>query len=346
MKEEPVFFESDGLRLAGVIRLPDHLVEPVPGVLLVHGSLEQDRDGNLLETRDGKAVLKKNFFLEIARRLCDAGFAAFSWDRRGYGESARSTEHRGYLADVRDTKAALDCLSRQKGINPQRIAVLGQSAGVYTACRLAREDRRPAAYILQGGLFRNYEEMMAFNYQRVVDYASRSPEHLSWVEEHDLYGLMIGLNLKEIESRARKGIMDHELSYRGQTWRLYHDPTCYSEELAPSRQFRYLNKPALVIHGGCDMNVPVEDAKRVFEEMRAGGNRDVEIAIIPGADHSFQLAAEDEDLRLRERMSLQSFLRPYSDLYFAAVIGFLKRILMEDLKSSRLGGAIVRDEFF
>jgi dipeptidyl aminopeptidase/acylaminoacyl peptidase len=333
LKEEAVFFESDGLRLAGVLRLPDHLEEPVPAILLVHGSLEQDRDGNLLETRDGKAVLKKNFFLEIAFRLCSAGFAAFSWDRRGYGESERPHEHKGYLADVRDTKAALDCLCRQKSINPQRVAVLGQSAGVYTACLLAREDQRPMAYILQGGLFCDYEEMMAFNYQRVVDYATRSPEHLSWVEEHDLYGLMIGLNFKEIESRAREGIVDHELSYKGRTWKLYHDPTCYSEELAPSRQFRYISKPALVIHGGCDLNVPVEDVKRVYEEIRARGNHEVELTIIPGVDHSFQLAATDEDLRLRERMSLQSFRRPYSDLYFAAVIGFLKRISMGGLGS-------------
>jgi dipeptidyl aminopeptidase/acylaminoacyl peptidase len=327
MKEKLVFFESDGLRLAGVLRLPDHSDGPIPAVLLVHGSLEQDRDGNLLKTRDGKAVYKKNFFREIARRLCDAGFAAFSWDRRGYGESEQPHEPKGYLADVRDATAALDCLCTQEEIDPHRIAILGQSAGVYTACLLARDDHRPAAYVLQGGLFRDYGEMMAFNYLRVANYATRSSEHLSWVEEHDLYGLMIGLNLQEIESLAIKGEVEHELHYKGRSWMLYHDPTCYSEELAPSRQFRYINRPTMVVHGACDLNVPVEDAAQVYEDLKSRGNDQVELKIIPGVDHSFQLAAEDEDLRLRERMSLESFRRPYSDLYFAAVIGFLKREL-------------------
>ena len=86
MKEREIVFESDKLRLAGMLRVPDQgLMFPV--VLLVHGSLEQDRDGNLLAKRDGKPAFKKNFFIEIARRLCASGYAAFSWDRRGCGMS-------------------------------------------------------------------------------------------------------------------------------------------------------------------------------------------------------------------------------------------------------------------
>jgi len=57
------------------------------------------------------------------------------------------------------------------------------------------------------------------------------------------------------------------------------------------------------------------------------GNRDVELAIIPGVDHSFQEVPDDEDLRLRERMNLESFHRPYSNAYFQVLESFLNRSL-------------------
>ncbi len=328
MIERETIFESQGLDLAGVLRYPDLHETKVPAVLLVHGSLEQDRDGNLLQKRDGRPAYKKNFFLEISRRLCSAGFATFSWDRRGFGESDKPQRPASYLDDVADALAALQALSLQTDIiNPLRIAVLGQSAGVYTACLMAKEDNRPKAYVLQGGLFSDYEKMMDFNYGRLVDYASRSGECLKWIEETDLIGLAIGHNLKGIVERAKIGEDEQEISYKGLKWRLHHDPTCYQEDYAPSRQFRYIRKPALVIHGGCDMNVPVGDAFHIEKELRAGGNRVPHLAIIPNADHSFQVVPEDEELRLRERISLESFRRPYTELYFRILIDFLKYFL-------------------
>jgi len=310
-----------------VLRYPDNSIGRAPAVLLVHGSLEQDRDGNLLERRDGKAVFKKNFFLEISRQLCAAGFSTFSWDRRGFGESERQELWGGYLADAQDARTALDALCSQDIVDWERIAILGQSAGVYTACLLAKEDLRPKAYVLQGGLFRDYGKMMEFNYLRPVNYASKSPDNLAWVEENDPYGLMIGLNLKEIGARARRGEVDQELCYKGKTWKMQHDPTCYLPEFSISRQFKFIKKPTLIIHGACDLNVPVEDSFMVEKELVAHGNEDVERVIIQAADHSFQAVPKDEDLRLRERMSLESFRRPYKEEYFQAVIDFLRRRL-------------------
>jgi len=77
MIERTTMFESAGLNLAGVLRYPEIQDARIPAVLMVHGSLEQDRDGNLLQKRDGKLAFKKNFFLEISKRLCLPGFATF-----------------------------------------------------------------------------------------------------------------------------------------------------------------------------------------------------------------------------------------------------------------------------
>jgi hypothetical protein len=321
MKEREIFFDSEGLQLAGVLRTPEQGGR-FPAVLLVHGSLEQDRDGNLLAKREEKPAYRKNLFLEIARRLCAAGFAAFSWDRRGCGRSEGGTGD--VFAQSRDAIAALHALQSQEEVDSQRIAVLGQSAGVYTACLLAREECGPKAYVLQGGLFRDYAEMMAFNYERVARYAASSPENLAWVEENDLCSLIIGLNLNQIESQAKEGKREHDIAYKGKIWKFHHDPTCYLPEYAPSGQFKHIKKPALIMHGECDLNVPVGDAKLIKDELIKNGNQNVDLVIIPGADHSFQEIAEDLDLRLRERMSLESCKRPYCSAYFQTLLDFLK----------------------
>jgi len=127
--------------------------------------------------------------------------------------------------------------------------------------------------------------------------------------------------------RARRGETEQVISYNGRTVKLHHDPTCYQEEYAPARQFRYIQKPTLVIHGACDLNVPTEDAFQIEKELRARGNLSSRVVIIPNADHSFQVVPDDEELRLRERMSLESFRRPYSELYFQVLTDFLERVL-------------------
>ncbi len=323
MKEREIIFDSGGQRVSGLLRLPDQGIRS-PAVLLVHGSLEQDRDGNLLVKRDGKPAFKKNFYLEIARKLCEAGYAAFSWDRPGFGKSEGQAGD--VFAQARDARAALQALQSQEEIDSQRIAVLGQSAGVYTACLLARENPEVCSYILQGGLFRDYREMMAFNYDRVARYARSCPENLAWVEENDLWSLIIGLNLDKIEKAAMEGRTVHDLVYKGKTWKLHHDPSCYLPENAPSSQFRHIKKPALIVHGEYDLNVPVEDAVSLRDYLEKRGNKEVEMAIIPGVDHSFQEVPDDGDLRLRERMSLESFHRPYSSTYFQVLEDFLRKV--------------------
>jgi dipeptidyl aminopeptidase/acylaminoacyl peptidase len=139
--------------------------------------------------------------------------------------------------------------------------------------------------------------------------------------------LVMGLNISALEEGAKRGEVEHDLSYKGRTWRLRHDPICYLPKYAPKNQFGYIKKPTLIIHGACDLNVPTDDAFMIERVLRDHGNDDLELAIIPEADHSFQEIAESEDQRLKERMSLESFRRPYREEYFKALASYLRRRL-------------------
>lgn len=352
MKEKKLVFQSD-VKLTGVLRYPDPESFPssgkVPAVLLNHGTLEHDRDGNMLGHPDGRKLPERNFFLEISRQFCSAGFATFSWDKRGVRES--EGDKNDALSLVRDSGTALDVLRTQDIIDEERVAIYGQSAGVYTTCLLAknlleRSDPGTRAFILSGGLYRDCMEMLAFNYLRPVEYARRSPEHRKWVEENDLFGLVLGSNLDLRKKALLEGKNKYRVSYGSREWTIPLDPLFADPKYAPSKQFRYIRKPALIIHGACDLNVPVEDAYMVEKELerngeknserngwgngeRSGGNNgvDVELAIIGGADHSFQEVPADEDERLRERMSLECLRRPYRQEYFDTMVDFLRRVL-------------------
>ena len=327
-----VTFNSDGLRLKGVLRSPDRTSGIVPGILLIHGSLEQDRDGNLLKTKDGRKIFRKNFFLQISRKLCHAGFATFAWDRRGFGESQGPPGD--YFTEVKDARAALDVLCSQEDVDDNRVIVFGQSAGVYVASLLAAEEERPSAYILSGGLFSDYKDMMMFNYHRVRDYAMKSPINLKWAEENDPWGLVLGINLDRMFTAIENGEKEFRMDYKGDTWTFPVDKRIYASEMAPKNQFRHINKPTLVIHGVTDLNVPVGDAWEIEKELGIHGNREVETVIIPNADHSFQQAPHDEEIRLKERMSLSSFKRPYRKEYFGKMIDFLNRRLEYGIETS------------
>lgn len=323
MQEETIQFFCDGLKLEGVLRYPNSIPKPVPTMLIIHGSMEHNRDGNMLKTPDNKKIYPKNMFLEISRRICKEGFATFSWDKRGFGKSEGPSGD--YFSQARDAKAAFDVLSSRKDIvDANRIVIFGQSAGVLVACLFAKDDNRPYKYVLSGGLYSEYKDMMSFNYHRARDYAKTSPENLKWVEQNDLWGLVLGINLDRMFEAILKGKNKFVMNYKGQTWNRRLDLKTYSPENSCKNQFKYIKKPTLIIHGDADLNVPVQDAPKIKKELNRNENKNVRLVIIKNADHSFQQAAPDWDTRMRERMSLSSFKRPFVESYFHNIIEFLK----------------------
>jgi len=326
MRERIVRFaggaDGRGDALEGVLRMPA-MAGPTPAVLLIHGSMEHDRDGNLLRTRAWlPPAPRRDFFVHIARHLCAAGFATFSYDRRGYGASRG--EPGDYFTDADDALAALGAMAAEPEVDRTRLAVFGQSAGVYTASLIAPRTRLPALYILSGGLYSDYRDMMSFNYHRARDFARRSPEHLAWAEEHDPWGVALGIHLNDVFRALDDGAGRYVVEYKGRSWSIDLDPRIYSEEWSPARQIRHIDRPTLVVHGDNDLNVPPRDALGIVDELR---RRDVpaELRMIAGADHSFHQTPPDYETRVRERMSLASFLRPHCEEYFACIVDFLGR---------------------
>jgi len=122
----------DGGTLAGVLRRPDRGTGRDPLVVLIPG----------LDSA-------KEEFRSTEQLFLDRGLATFSVDGPGQGEAEYDVAIR---PDWEEPGAAiLDAVSRQPGIDPERIGIWGVSLGGYYAPRLASGDKRVRACIALAG---------------------------------------------------------------------------------------------------------------------------------------------------------------------------------------------------
>lgn len=136
--ETKITFESDGLKLSGIVHTPDELraSERRAAFIVLHG-FGGNKDGH------GQTV--------VANQLNGWGYVTLRIDFRGCGESEGEHGRIICLDQVADTRNALTYLSARPEVDPERIALLGSSFGAAVAVYTGGVDQRVAAVISCGG---------------------------------------------------------------------------------------------------------------------------------------------------------------------------------------------------
>jgi fermentation-respiration switch protein FrsA (DUF1100 family) len=125
--ESVTFATADGLSLSGWF-LPDGDSDVT--VIVCHGS-----------------GANKGNFIDFLTMFQGTGYNSLIYDARGHGESDGHTSTFG-LYEVRDMKAAVDWLKRERPDRSRQVAGLGSSMGAMTLARAAAEDGRIEAVVL------------------------------------------------------------------------------------------------------------------------------------------------------------------------------------------------------
>ena len=136
--EERVTFDSDGLKLAGVLHTPEARDPRMlrPAFLVLHGfGSNKDSGGSTM----------------TARTLAQWGYVTLRFDMRGCGQSEGSPGRVICLEQVEDTSHALTFLATRAEVDPERIGCFGHSFGAAVAVYTAGVDPRVAACISWGG---------------------------------------------------------------------------------------------------------------------------------------------------------------------------------------------------
>ena len=136
--EEQITFQSDGLKLAGILETPPDLKtgERRPAFIVLHG-FGGNKDGS------GQVV--------VAKQLSEWGYVTLRIDFRGCGDSEGERGRIICLDQVADTRNAVSYLATRTEVDPQRIALVGSSFGAAVAVFTGGADRRVAAVIYCGG---------------------------------------------------------------------------------------------------------------------------------------------------------------------------------------------------
>lgn len=136
--EQKISFESAGLRLSGIVHLPENIAsgERRPGFVILHGFGSNKEAGNTTKP---------------ARMLSELGYVVLRFDMRGCGESEGEFGRIICLEQVEDTRAAISYLGGRDDVITDQIALMGSSFGAAVALYTAGVDERPAAVVSSGG---------------------------------------------------------------------------------------------------------------------------------------------------------------------------------------------------
>jgi pimeloyl-ACP methyl ester carboxylesterase/quercetin dioxygenase-like cupin family protein len=300
-------------------QLIPHIHDPHPCVVILGGTLSQDRNGRLFEEQ----VPSRDALLRLAQALQAGGYATLRYDRVGYGRSRPGAKWSGTYADEAAVATAVIQHARRKR-DFSKVIVLGESAGAYVACLAAKGGTQADGYVFLGALCGSAESLYEFNFGQLVAYADSSPERLAWADAKARYPLALGRHYKQMLAAAEKGKVEYRADDAGFAL-VVGGLNRRREELAlpPDKAFAFIKSPVLALAGSRDRNVPPEHAARITKLVGEHGNSEVEHRLIDDADHSFQRVADSADEQIRERFELTSFSRPYEAKAYHAILDWL-----------------------
>jgi uncharacterized protein len=138
MSEQRVTFKSDGLDLAGAVRIPEGITagEHRAAFIVLHGF---------------GSNMNSHSVLEPCKLFGELGYVSLRFDMRGCGDSGGEKGRIICLEQVTDTQNALTFLARDHHVDPTRIALIGSSFGAAVSIYTAGIDPRVAACVSSGG---------------------------------------------------------------------------------------------------------------------------------------------------------------------------------------------------
>ena len=265
-EDEPVTIPAFGFNLAGTITRPKTNT-PAPALILVGGSGPTDRD----ETVAGIPI-----FGQIARDLVAAGFVVVRYDKRGIGQSGGRAESATIADYAEDARQVLLWLEKQKGVDKERIGLVGHSEGALVSMLTAgRERGKVGAIALLAGPSTSgaavvLEQQKLLLSKMPIDDAQRAEKVA--LQEKINQAVIKGTGWNDIPESARR-VADTPWFYSFLTF----DP---QNAMSDTRQ------PVLIVQGELDVQVQPHHADKLAEFARARRTKAaVEVVKVPGVNH-------------------------------------------------------------
>lgn len=316
-RREEVGFSNGSIHLAGTLISPP-IAGKHPAIILVHGSGAEDRE----------------YMLPFARFLIRRGVAVLGYDKRGVGGSTGDWNNASFDDLAGDVVAAFEYLKTRPDIDRAQIGLLGVSQAGWVMPLAAVRAKGIAFLISISGAGIPVAETTIDEAQREMAASGLPPAGIQRI---------VGLMKLQYEfARTGRGWDEYAAARAQIVARLGSAPSTfpgtpddpYWEFIRrlyfydPGPTLRRLKAPVLALFGELDDNILAEKNKNAWEAaLKAGGNRDYTLQIIPRANH-LQLEA-----KIGSNAEMAS-LRRFVPAYFSTVQDWLAS-RMKGFRASR-----------
>lgn len=291
--QEKLSFYSDGLKISGVLHVPDNRKpgQRLPAFVVLHGFVGS-KDESHAEIQ--------------ASLLEEMGYVTFRFDFRCCGESEGEHGQVRCFDQVADTKNALTFISEREEIDPERIGVVGHSFGAAVAVYSAGVDERFACVISSCGWGNGERKFRGQHptpeaWEKFTGLLEKGKKHKEetgesmWISRFDAVPIPEPLR----KNLSPKAIMEIPVETAVSMYNFRADDVVAN--ISP--------RPALFFHTADDGITPSEQSLRMFE--KAG--MPSELMLITGTSH-FPLSAQDAP---RTKLMLKGWL----DKFFPSPLG-------------------------
>jgi dipeptidyl aminopeptidase/acylaminoacyl peptidase len=247
----------EGHTLAGTLTLPRRATaeRPVPAIVTITGSGPQDRDESI-------GLVGYRPFRQLADSLARRGIATLRMDDRGTGASTGTFRGATSLQFAEDIRAGLAYLRQRPEVDARRLGVVGHSEGAVIAPIVASKEPSLKGIVLLAGVSRPVR--VALQYQM-----TNLANHDSSLTASRRDSVIAAIPARIDSMMAADPWMRFILPYD------------------PIPTMKAVGTPVLILTGANDQQATPDQVAPQVAAFKAGGNRDVTGAVIPGLNHLF-----------------------------------------------------------
>ena len=271
--EEPIILKTQTGEIAGTLIMPD-VKSSVPVVLIIAGSGPTDRDGN-------NPVMKNNSLKMLSAELAKKGIASVRYDKRGIAASQKAglaeadLRFEMYIKDVVDW---VQLLKTNK--NFSQVVVIGHSEGSLIGM-VASQNENVDKFVSIAGAGQSADKILREQLKAQPPFVL---EQSAPIIDELVKGNTVENVPQMLNPLFRPSVQPYMIS-----WFKYD----------PQLEITKLKKPVLIVQGTTDIQVSVDDAKKL-----QFANSSSKMFLIEGMNHIFKNAEAD---RLK---NIQTYSQP------------------------------------
>lgn len=255
--EEPIILKTQTGEIAGTLIMPD-VKSSVPVVLIIAGSGPTDRDGN-------NPAMKNNSLKMLSAELAKKGIASVRYDKRGIAASQKAglaeadLRFEMYIKDVVDW---VQLLKANKNFN--QVVVVGHSEGSLIGM-VASQNENVDKFVSIAGAGQSADKILREQLKAQPPFVL---EQSTPIIDELVNGNTVQNVPQMLNPLFRPSVQPYMIS-----WFKYD----------PQLEITKLKKPVLIVQGTTDIQVSVDDAKKL-----QSANPSSEMVLIEGMNHIFK----------------------------------------------------------